>query len=92
VVDTNCDPDEVDYVIPGNDDAIRAIKLITSRIAEAIIEGKRVADKIASLEAEKAAIDEKVNENDLPGGQIGTSPAALQAIKNAQETVTGIKE
>ncbi len=40
IVDTNCDPDEVDYPIPGNDDAIRSIKLITSRIAEAIIEAK----------------------------------------------------
>ena len=39
IVDTNCDPDEVDYVIPGNDDAIRAIKLITSKIADAVIEG-----------------------------------------------------
>lgn len=38
IVDTNCDPDEVDYVIPGNDDAIRAIKLISSKIAEAIVE------------------------------------------------------
>jgi small subunit ribosomal protein S2 len=40
IVDTNCDPDEVDYVIPGNDDAIRAIKLMTSKIADAIIEAK----------------------------------------------------
>jgi small subunit ribosomal protein S2 len=79
-------------VIPGNDDAIRAIKLITSRIAEAIIEGKRVADKIASLEAEKAAIEEKVHENNVSEGQIGTSPAGLQAVKNAQEIATGIKE
>lgn len=39
IVDTNCDPDEVDYVIPGNDDAIRAVKLITSKIADAVIEG-----------------------------------------------------
>ena len=39
IVDTNCDPDEIDYVVPGNDDAIRAIKLITSRIADAVIEG-----------------------------------------------------
>ena len=38
IVDTNCDPDEVDYVIPGNDDAIRAIKLISGKIAEAIVE------------------------------------------------------
>jgi small subunit ribosomal protein S2 len=42
IVDTNCDPDEVDYVIPGNDDAIRAIKLITGRISEAILEVRQV--------------------------------------------------
>lgn len=41
IVDTNCDPDEVDYVIPGNDDAIRAVKLITAKIADAVIEGKQ---------------------------------------------------
>ncbi len=41
IVDTNCDPDEVDYVIPGNDDAIRAVKLITARMADAIIEGRQ---------------------------------------------------
>jgi small subunit ribosomal protein S2 len=40
IVDTNCDPDVVDFVIPGNDDALRAIKLFTSRIAEAVISGK----------------------------------------------------
>ena len=40
IVDTNCDPEEVDFVIPGNDDAIRAIKLITSVMANAVIEGK----------------------------------------------------
>lgn len=39
IVDTNCDPDEVDYVIPGNDDAIRAVKLLTSKMADAILEG-----------------------------------------------------
>ena len=41
IVDTNCDPDEVDYVIPGNDDAIRAVKLITSKIADAVLEGRQ---------------------------------------------------
>jgi len=41
IVDTNCDPDEVDYVIPGNDDAIRAVRLITAKLADAIIEGKQ---------------------------------------------------
>ncbi|MFN7542511.1 MAG: 30S ribosomal protein S2, partial [Acidobacteriota bacterium] len=43
VVDTHCDPDEVDYVIPGNDDALRAIKLFTSKIADAVIEGRALA-------------------------------------------------
>ncbi|MCL6478115.1 MAG: 30S ribosomal protein S2 [Peptococcaceae bacterium] len=41
IVDTNCDPDEVDYVIPGNDDAIRAVRLLTSKMAEAVLEGKQ---------------------------------------------------
>ena len=41
LVDTNCDPDDVDYVIPGNDDAIRAIRLFASKIADACIEGKK---------------------------------------------------
>jgi len=41
IVDTNCDPDEIDYVIPGNDDAIRAVKLLTAKIADAIMEGKQ---------------------------------------------------
>jgi small subunit ribosomal protein S2 len=40
VIDTNCDPDEIDYPIPGNDDAIRAVKLMVGKIADAIIEGK----------------------------------------------------
>ena len=41
IVDTNCDPEEIDYVIPGNDDAIRAVKLITAKMADAIIEGRQ---------------------------------------------------
>lgn len=41
IVDTNCDPDEVDYVIPGNDDAIRAVKLLTAKMADAVLEGKQ---------------------------------------------------
>ncbi|HOJ49055.1 MAG TPA: 30S ribosomal protein S2 [Bacillota bacterium] len=51
IVDTNCDPDEVDYVIPGNDDAIRAIKLIASVMADAVIEGKQGEQFIDSSEA-----------------------------------------
>lgn len=41
IVDTNCDPDEIDHVIPGNDDAIRAVKLITSVMADAVLEAKQ---------------------------------------------------
>ncbi len=59
VVDTNCDPDGVTYVIPGNDDALRAVRLFASRIADAIIEGQQLAQQKeleqAALEAERAA-------------------------------------
>ena len=51
IVDTNCDPDDADYIIPGNDDAIRAIKLISSVIADAVIEGKQ-GESFAETEAE----------------------------------------
>ncbi len=51
IVDTNCDPDEVDYVIPGNDDAIRAVKLIAGTIANAIIEGRQGADEVVAEQA-----------------------------------------
>ena len=54
IVDTNCDPDEIDYVIPGNDDAIRAVKLISQTMADAIIEGRQGAQGAAEAEAEAA--------------------------------------
>jgi len=54
IVDTNCNPEEIDYVIPGNDDAIRAVKLISSVIADAVIEGKKLTiEKEAEKEIEK---------------------------------------
>jgi small subunit ribosomal protein S2 len=57
VVDTNCDPDNIDYVIPGNDDAIRAIRLMSSKIADAVIEGRQAIVKEAgkAMETAKAA-------------------------------------
>ena len=59
IVDTNCDPEEVDYVIPGNDDAIRAVKLIASTIANAVIEGRQGVDaEEAAGEAEAATAEE----------------------------------
>jgi small subunit ribosomal protein S2 len=64
IVDTNCDPDEVDYVIPGNDDAIRAIKLITSKMADATLEGKEVLSKKITEETEKASVEEKIQQEE----------------------------
>ncbi len=58
IVDTNCDPDDVDYVIPGNDDAIRAVKLIAGAMADAVIEGRQGEQEVAEAaeeEAEEAA-------------------------------------
>ncbi|MBQ4337965.1 MAG: 30S ribosomal protein S2 [Clostridia bacterium] len=58
IVDTNCDPDEVDYVIPGNDDAIRAVKLIAGAMADAVIEGRQ-GEQSAPAEAEAAEVTEE---------------------------------
>ena len=69
IVDTNCDPDEVDYVIPGNDDAIRAVKLIASTISNAIIEGRQgedalvVSEDVAEEEAVEAEVTPEVTED-----------------------------
>ena len=56
IVDTNCDPDEIDYVIPGNDDAIRAVKLIAGAMADAVLEGKQ-GEQLAEAPAEEAAAE-----------------------------------
>ena len=60
IVDTNCDPDDADYVIPGNDDAIRAVKLIAGAMADAVIEGRQGSQTAA--EAEEAAAEEEAEE------------------------------
>lgn len=63
VIDTNCDPDEIDYCVPGNDDAIRAVKLFSSCIANAAIEGQQIAAELKAKEEkateEKAMLEEK---------------------------------
>ena len=56
IADTNCDPEELDYVIPGNDDAIRAVKLIVSKMADAVIEANQGAD--AEAEAEEVVAED----------------------------------
>jgi small subunit ribosomal protein S2 len=64
VVDTNCDPSKVDYVIPGNDDALRAIRLFTTKIADAVVEGRQLASE-QDFTAEKI-ITEETPVEDIP--------------------------
>jgi small subunit ribosomal protein S2 len=71
VVDTNCDPDLISYRIPGNDDAIRAIKLFTAAIADAVIDGKRISE-----ERQKGIDDSGGISNGNGGGQ----PESPQAV------------
>ncbi|WP_350493441.1 30S ribosomal protein S2, partial [Pseudomonas sp.] len=59
--DTNCDPEELDYIIPGNDDAIRAVKLIAGKLADAVLEGKQ-GEQSEAEEAPAAEAEEKPSE------------------------------
>ena len=61
IVDTNCDPDEIDYPIPGNDDAIRAVKLIAAKMADAVLEGKQ-GEQLEDVEEETAEAEAAVEE------------------------------
>lgn len=65
IVDTNCDPDLIDYLIPGNDDAIRAIRLITSKIADACVEGRE-----RYMETQQADRDKEMELEEVPAGQL----------------------
>lgn len=87
IVDTNCDPDEVDYVIPGNDDAIRAIRLFASKIADAVIEGKRMREEELQGEMEggphmEVAPDEVV---EVKAGEEGEERGAGEGVKESEE-------
>jgi small subunit ribosomal protein S2 len=64
LVDTNCNPDDIDYVVPGNDDAIRSIRLLCSKMSEAVVEGKSILNKTKEEAAEKQAIAEKIAEEE----------------------------
>lgn len=63
IVDTNCDPDEIDYVIPANDDAIRAVKLLTSKMADAIIEGRQGEEEVVEATEEQVDVEETKETN-----------------------------
>lgn len=69
IVDTNCDPTDIDYIIPGNDDAIRAIKLFSSKFAEAVLEGKKRFEEKLTAESNKetqVAVETNMTEADIP--------------------------
>jgi len=67
IVDTNCNPDEVDYILPGNDDAIRAIRLFATKIADAAIEGRQLHEKQLQMEGAK---EEKAEQPEAAPGEI----------------------
>jgi small subunit ribosomal protein S2 len=78
IVDTNCDPDYVDHVIPGNDDALRSIRLFTSRVADAALEGRQAAAE-RQLEQEKIAAEQRAEELERE-----REAAALQVTDGAE--------
>ena len=102
MVDTNCDPTMVDYVIPGNDDALRAIRLFTSKIADSAAEGANlVGDKAFVEELPEAAEVEAVADKAAPaedveldleaalGGGIRKAPAAVAALLDEADVAEG---
>ncbi|HAP32707.1 MAG TPA: 30S ribosomal protein S2 [Firmicutes bacterium] len=84
IVDTNCDPDEIDYVIPGNDDAIRAVRLITSKIADAVLEGKQGMQMAEKKEGEG---QEEAEESAEPEGDKET----VGEFAQSEEEFAGIE-
>ncbi len=92
IVDTNCDPDEIDYLIPGNDDAIRAVKLITSVMADAVLEGKQMIEAAAEAEIEEQTEvmeigleEEPEPAEDLPTAEIIAEESELEKTAKKEE-------
>jgi small subunit ribosomal protein S2 len=81
IVDTNCDPDEVDYLIPGNDDAIRSIRLLTERIADACIEGRARYEEKMQAEADKE-VEEK---SEITAANVDLKPGERKVISDGTD-------
>jgi len=99
VVDTNCDPSEVDYVIPGNDDALRAIRLFASKIADSVVEGsqllsdKQAADMAAGVQrAEAAAAAEAAAQDAIAPGVAEETPAETEDINMEEVLGQGVRK
>jgi small subunit ribosomal protein S2 len=81
IVDTNCDPDEIDYIIPGNDDAIRAIRLVSSRVADACIDGQK-----RFTERKQAQTDKEAEEpSEIEATAASLKPGERKVISNGSE-------
>ena len=91
IVDSNCDPDDIDYIIPGNDDAIRAIRLITSRMADACLKGQErlaerqqaEADKDVAEESEVTAVSAELKPGERKVISDGTEGPVVEIIKRS---------
>jgi small subunit ribosomal protein S2 len=83
IVDTNCDPDEVDYVIPGNDDALRSIRLFASKIAEAITSGRQMRESRIAEEDQQRA------EDAAAADQAARLRTAVRPQRRAEPTTAG---
>lgn len=100
IVDSNCDPDEVDYIIPGNDDAIRAIRLITARVADACIAGKARYEEKMQAEADKEVEAESeivAASADLKAGERrvisdGTEGPVVEIIRKTEAELKAVSE
>jgi len=104
IADTNCDPDEIDFIIPGNDDAIRAIRLFCSRIADACVEGHNLAEErlraeaemrqqaeAAEMEEEKPSAEEAGQEETSRGPEVIVIPKRTE-VEQASDTVEAESE
>jgi len=89
IADTNCDPDEIDFIIPGNDDAIRAIRLICSKIADACIEGHNLAEERLRAEAEKQHQEKEESEPEPQVPEEGSAEGPEVIIVSKKEELPG---
>lgn len=87
IADTNCDPDNLDYPIPGNDDAIRSIKLITSRLADAVLEGVEKRREVEQAAADKQKAEEAASAKAAEKAEASKGLAAEPVEEPADETV-----
>jgi small subunit ribosomal protein S2 len=92
LIDTNCNPDGIDYPIPGNDDALRSIKLITSLVAEAILKGQKRAAKLQPTKKEKEPAEAKATAKGKSGSSESEDKAAGAAEKGAEKVSSSKKK